>query len=151
MGFVAQRILQIRTSRNTEEASLYKTSANYRSLSRSQGAIPASPLATVQIAKFPGEEATGVYGIRCGNCSSTGWQWCEKTLDGMSLDLPPFLRKCAPPQPVKCGTGVCPLGEECCCDKGCMPAGADCCSNCQFCPKGTTCVNTFGIIWCSPF
>lgn len=135
----------------TAESSFYKTSANYCSLSWSQSAIPASLLPTVQMAKFPGEEAPGVYGIRCGVCSTTGTQWCEKTLDGMSLDLPPFLRTCVPPQPVKCGTGVCPLGSKCCCGKGCMPAGADCCSNCQFCPKGTTCANFLGFTFCNPF
>jgi hypothetical protein len=79
----------------TAEASFSKTSANC-GLSRSQRTIPASLLPTVQMAKLPGEEEPGVYGIKCGVCSSTGWQWCEKTLDGQSLDLPPFKRKCVP-------------------------------------------------------
>ena len=135
----------------TAESSFYRTGANYWSLSRSQRAIPAGLPPTVQMAKLPGEDAPGVYGIRCGVCSSAGTQWCEKTLDGQSLDLPPFLRTCVPPQPVKCGAGVCPPGFSCCCNKGCMPAGADCCSNCTFCPKGTTCSNFLGFTWCNPF
>jgi hypothetical protein len=80
----------------TAEASFYKTSANFRSLSRSQRAILASLVPTVRMAKLNGEEEPGVYGEKCRPCSISGWQWCEKTLDGQSLDLKPYKRKCAP-------------------------------------------------------
>lgn len=74
----------------TAEASLHQPARHYSGFPRNRGSSTG-----VQPAKLPGEESPGVYGIRCGNCVNN-WQWCEKTLDGQSLDLPPFKRQCTP-------------------------------------------------------
>jgi hypothetical protein len=88
----------------TAEASLYTHAGHYSSFPRNGGSSTG-----VQPAKLPGEEAPGVYGIRCGNCVNN-WQWCEKTLDGQSLDLPPFKRQCTPSAgPVNGGGGANPV------------------------------------------
>ena len=80
----------------TADILVYKTSEHYRRVSQRQSALPANRLFNVQMAKLPGEGAPGVEGIKCGVCSSTGWQWCEKTLDGQSIGDEPFKRKCVP-------------------------------------------------------
>lgn len=75
----------------TAEASLYAPAGHYGSFPRNRGSSTG-----VQPAILPGEESSGVWGVRCGNCVNN-WQWCEKTLDGKSQDLPPFKRHCTPP------------------------------------------------------
>src|SRR5512132_4431285 len=79
----------------TADILVYKTSEHYGRVSQRQSGLPANRLLSVLMEKLPGEEAPGVYGTRCGVCSSTGWQWCETTLDGESISEP-FKRKCVP-------------------------------------------------------
>jgi hypothetical protein len=75
----------------TADILVYETSEHFRRVSQRH----ANRLFNVQMAKLPGEGAPGVEGIKCGVCSSTGWQWCHNTLDGESIGEP-FKRKCVP-------------------------------------------------------
>jgi len=79
----------------TADVLVHKTIEHYSSLSQRYSALLANRPSNIQMAKLPGEGAPGVKGLKCGICSSTGWQWCQETLDAEPIGEP-FKRKCVP-------------------------------------------------------